>query len=112
MLADQLAIGVYVATGDLPVTETYGLRALVRRAAVSAATNLVEGCSRDSDREFVRFLGVALGSTREVIYLIDLAHRLKLLAAKEASELSTLGGRTAAAIAGLKNAVKARYKAS
>ena len=109
MLADDMAIRVYSATQKFPPAETYGLRSQIRRAAVSTSTNIVEGCGRDSDREYVRFLEMAFGSCREVIYLVDLAGRLEMLDAKCSSDLSLFGGRVAAALAALKRSVRQRY---
>src|SRR4029079_16765498 len=74
-LADSLAIDIYQATKNFPSEERYGLQAQIRRAAVSAATNIVEGCARRSDREYVNFLNVATGSAAEVRYLCDLSCR-------------------------------------
>lgn len=101
-LADELTIRIYKATQSFPRAETYGLRAQVRRAAVSVPTNIVEGCARESDREYVRFLEVAFGSAREVIYLVDLARRLEMMDSDEASALKLFGGRVAAALAALR----------
>jgi four helix bundle protein len=101
-LADDLTLRVYKATQDFPRAETYGLRAQVRRAAVSVPTNIVEGCARQSEREYGRFLEVAFGSAREVIYLLDLASRLELLDRTTAEELTLFAGRVAAALAALR----------
>ena len=111
-LADEIALRVYVATRDFPNTETYGLRAQMRRAAVSTATNIVEGCARDSDREYVRFLTVAFGSIREVIYLVELAGRLEMLKPEISGDLALFGGRAAAAIAALKKAMREKANRS
>ena len=107
-LADEMALRVYSATADFPKAETFGLRAQVRRAAVSVPTNIVEGCARDSNREYVRYLEVAFGSSREVNYLIDLAARLNLLDPKLAQETVMYGGRVSAALAALKKSVRSR----
>ena len=101
-LADQLTIRIYLATTDFPSAETYGLRAQIRRAAVSVPTNIVEGCARESRRDYARFLDIAFGSARELNYLIDLAARLGMVERKIADELGNLGGRVAAALAALK----------
>ncbi len=101
-LADEFAIRVYSATRGFPVDERYGLRSQIRRAAVSAPTNMVEGCARESEREKARFFEIAFGSAREAIYLIDLAGRLDLLDRLVARELTLFGGRVAAALAALR----------
>lgn len=103
-LADELTLRVYVATTDFPPSETYGLRAQIRRAAVSVPTNIVEGCARESRPDYRRFLDIAFASALELNYLIDLSARLGMIDRKVADELGTLGGRVAAALAGLKKA--------
>jgi four helix bundle protein len=85
--ADGLVIAVYRATAAFPVEERYVLQTQIRRAAISAATNIVEGCARRSTREYVQFLNVANGSTAEACYLVNVAHRLGFLSAKAETEL-------------------------
>lgn len=101
-LADEFATRVYAATRDFPVEERYGLRSQIRRAAVSAPTNTVEGCARDSERDKARFFEIAFASAREAIYLIDLAGRLELLDEHVARELAARGDRVAATLAALR----------
>ena len=105
-LADQLVLRIYSGTRTFPQTETYGLRAQLRRAAVSIPTNIVEGCARESERELIRFLEIAFASTREVNYLIGLASRLHLMDDSAAGELVLLGGRVAAALAALRKSFR------
>jgi four helix bundle protein len=52
--ADALALRVYHATRGLPLEERYGLQSQIWRAAVSVASNIVEGCARRSDKEYGR----------------------------------------------------------
>lgn len=111
-LADEMAIRVYSATREFPRAEIYGLRAQIRRAAVSTSTNIVEGCARESDREYARFLEMAFGSCREVIYLVDLAGRLEMLNPKLSADVCLFGGRVAAALAALNKSVRQRLRAS
>ncbi|MEO7158840.1 MAG: four helix bundle protein, partial [Vicinamibacterales bacterium] len=59
--------------------ERYGLQAQMRRAAVSAAANIVEGCARKSTREYLNFLNVAAGSASETRYLLSVAARIGVL---------------------------------
>jgi four helix bundle protein len=76
----QLALAVYSATKSFPTDERYGLTSQTRRAAFSAAANIVEGSSRRTAREFHRFLDIALSSLSEVGYALRFAHEAGLLA--------------------------------
>jgi four helix bundle protein len=51
----------------------------LRRAAVSVASNIVEGCARRSTKEYLNFLNIAAGSASEARYLTDLCCRLGFL---------------------------------
>lgn len=59
--------------------ENFGLKSQMRRAAVSVPSNIVEGCSRSGEKDFVRFLEVAFGSLRELSYQLTLSARLGYL---------------------------------
>ena len=86
-LADELVGPIYRCTQVFPVEERYGLQAQIRRAAVSVPTNIVEGCARRSTKDYLYFLGVAMGSASEVRYLLTLAGRLEFLPAAEGESL-------------------------
>jgi len=78
-LADELALLVYRATCSFPRDEHFGLRAQMRRAAVSAASNIVEGCARRTQADYLHFLDMAFGLFRELDYQVSLANRLGYL---------------------------------
>ncbi|HWR20332.1 MAG TPA: four helix bundle protein [Verrucomicrobiae bacterium] len=75
-LADEVAALIYRATRGFPKEEIYGLASQMRRAAVSVPSNIVEGCARESQVEYLRFLEIAFGSLRELHYQFDSALRL------------------------------------
>ena len=75
-LADELAVLVYQVTNNFPKKEIYGLTSQIRRAAVSVPSNIVEGCARESQAEYLRFLEIAFGSLRELHYQYTLSRRL------------------------------------
>jgi four helix bundle protein len=86
-LADSLVVRLYRATASFPAEERFGIRAQLRRAAVSAATNIVEGTARRSLAEYLSFLNIATASASETRYLIDLAERLGFLTREAATDL-------------------------
>lgn len=75
-LADELVIHIYSVTRNFPSEEKYGLTQQIRRAVVSVTSNLVEGCYRKNDKEFVRFIEIAFASLKEAHYQINLSMRL------------------------------------
>ncbi|MDD2706722.1 MAG: four helix bundle protein [Verrucomicrobiae bacterium] len=75
-LADEVAILIYRITRGFPKEEIYGLTAQMRRGAVSVPSNIVEGCARESQDEYLRFLEIAFSSLRELHYQCGLAKRL------------------------------------
>lgn len=76
VLADELVIQIYQLTQKFPKEEMYGLTSQMRRAAVSIPSNIVEGCTREGEVEYLRFLEIAFGSLRELHYQLSLANRL------------------------------------
>ena len=57
---------IYKLSHGLPNDERFGLISQIRRASVSIPSNIAEGCGRQSDKEFKRFLEIALGSAFEL----------------------------------------------
>lgn len=75
----KLTLAVYQATAVFPKDELYGLTSQVRRASSSIPANIAEGCGREGDIEFARFLQIAMGSASELQYHLLLAHDLGFL---------------------------------
>jgi len=100
-LADQLALAVYQVTRTFPREEQFGLTSQMRRAAVSVASNIVEGSARHSERDYLRFLDMAYGSARELQYQISLAQRLGFLDNKSHYSLLASSEETSKVLNGL-----------
>ena len=77
--AHVLTLAVYEATAAFPREEAYGLTSQIRRACASIPANIAEGCGRDGETEFGRFLYIAQGSASELDYHLLLAHDLRML---------------------------------
>ena len=75
-LAMELAEAVYRCTAGFPRSELFGLVAQMRRAAISIPSNIAEGRSRSTSKEFHHFLSIALGSLAELETQLELAIRL------------------------------------
>ena len=84
-LADEVAILVYRVTAGFMKEEVFGLTSQIRRAAVSVPSNIVEGCARDSEADYLRFLNIAFGSLRELHYQLNLSKRLGFLPNQDSS---------------------------
>ncbi len=88
-LIDDLVMRVYGATRQFPREEMFGLTSQVRRAVVSAASNIVEGSGRQSQSDYVHFLTMAYGSLREAQYQMSIANRLGYLIAKDYEDFAS-----------------------
>ena len=75
----ELVLAIYEASALFPSSELYGLTSQVRRAASSIPANIAEGCGRSTDRDFARFLQIAMGSASELEYHLILARDLGFL---------------------------------
>ncbi|HEX6964542.1 MAG TPA: four helix bundle protein [Gemmatimonadaceae bacterium] len=88
--AHRLTLEIYRSTSRFPVDERFGIKAQLQRAAASIGANIAEGCGRQTDRELVGFLQIAMGSASEVEYELLLARDLDLLDASTHAVLDRL----------------------
>ncbi len=86
-IADKLALLVYKATKKFPKSEIWGLTSQMRRAAVSAPANIVEGSARKNRNEYLQFLYIAISSLAELNYYIRFTKELGYLDTNEYEEL-------------------------
>jgi four helix bundle protein len=105
-LADQLTLAVYKHTAAMPRDERFGLTMQIRRAAVSIPSNIVEGCARNSETDYVRFLDIALGSACELEYQLSLALRLGYLPEGDHRPVADLAAQTSRTLNGLIRALR------
>ena len=105
-LADEFVIAVYGATKTFPKDELYGITSQLRRASVSVPANIVEGCARPTEADYIRFLSIALASLREAGYLLSLAHRLGYLPNDQAATVQAMYDETARVLSGLISALR------
>lgn len=79
----SLVKGIYELTSTLPDTEKFGLISQMNRCSVSIPSNIAEGCSRDSQKDFIRFLQISLGSAFELETQLEICIELDFIAREE-----------------------------
>ena len=77
--AIKLAVEVYKISAAFPADERYGLTSQIKRAVVSIASNVAEGAGRNTNGEFIQFLGIANGSSFEVTTQLIIAAELGIV---------------------------------
>ncbi|WP_047416023.1 four helix bundle protein [Cellulophaga sp. Hel_I_12] len=82
-----LAKDVYNLLKSFPITEKFGLVSQMSRCAVSISSNIAEGCSRDSQKDFSRFLQIALGSSFELETQLEISRQLNFINETDFTEI-------------------------
>lgn len=85
--AMELTVKVYQLTSFFPTDEKYGLTRQINRSAISIPSNIAEGAGRNTDGEFINFLGIANGSSFELYTQLELATLLELAAKEKVEKL-------------------------
>jgi len=106
--AMNFCLKIYAVTKSFPKEELYGITSQIRRATTSIALNIAEGSACPSKKEFIRFLYISLRSQYEVVTLIKLCHRLKLLEDRQNDELLDAAGEVGRLVQGLINSLKTK----
>jgi four helix bundle protein len=78
-MAMDLSVEVYKATSKFPKEEIYGLTSQIKRSAISIPSNISEGAGRNSNKEFIHFLGIANGSSYELQTQLIISNKLNLI---------------------------------
>lgn len=85
-----LTLKIYHYTKDnFPKDELYGLVSQIRRSSSSIPTNIAEGCGRDTNPDFRRYLVISTGSCSELEYQLQLSKDLGYLSSEAFDELTT-----------------------
>lgn len=82
----DVSIKTYSLTGGFPAEEKFGLVSQLNRAAVSISSNIAEGASRSTNKDFRRFLEIAIGSAFEVESQLLLATKLNIVSETSVAE--------------------------
>ena len=72
----DLVENIYKLVNTFPKEEVYALTDQLKRASVSIPSNIAEGSNRNTTKEFIQFLYIALGSASEVETQLIISHRL------------------------------------
>lgn len=79
---------VYKVTRNFPKEEMWGLTSQIKRSAISVGSNIAEGSSKRSTREFIRFLNISYGSLAELEAQLIMAYELEFLPQKDLTLLT------------------------
>ena len=104
--ASELAALVYASTARFSAAERAVLGAQMRRAALSVPANIAEGNGRASRAEYLRFLGMAWGSLKELGSHVDLAAAAAQLPPPQVAELRTRIRHTGQLLHGLRTSLR------
>jgi len=111
-LSMEMAEQTYHLTIRFPKQETFGLASQIQRAAVSVPSNIAEGHARDSTKEFLHPISIALGSLAELETQLLLSGRLGYVGSDELDSISLLVDQTGRMIRGLQKSLKTRVRES
>jgi four helix bundle protein len=103
--AMELVAECYRLTQKFPKNEEFGLKAQMRRAAISIPSNIAEGHTRHHGKEFVQFLYLVLGSLAELETQLELSRVLAYLDIDESEKVIGSCQELGRMLNGLKNAI-------
>ena len=101
---------VYEATASYPQAEQFGLTSQMRRSAVSIPSNIAEGCGRNSNKELVQFLYIALGSSSELETQIIISNELGFLNKEKTDSILSMINEIIRMTSSLIQSIKTRTK--
>ncbi len=84
----DLVLAIYDITKQFPDYEKFGLSSQMQRCTVSIPSNIAEGAARNSNKEFVQFLYVSLGSLSELETQLIISYKLNYISEEIFNELT------------------------
>ena len=75
-LSIEVVKDIYEITKSFPKEEVFGLTSQIKKAAISIPSNIAEGASRQTNKEFIQFLYISLGSASELETQLIIAREL------------------------------------
>lgn len=84
----DLVSEIYKLTAIFPKEEMYSLTAQIKRSAISIPSNIAEGAARESNKEYIRFLYISLGSLAELDTQLLIANDLEFIKSDEYKKVS------------------------
>ena len=85
--AKDFSVFTYEITSKFPSSEIYGITSQIKRAAVSIPSNIAEGAGRNTNKDFSRFISIALGSAFELETQFIIASELNFITEENVEEL-------------------------
>jgi four helix bundle protein len=108
----DLVESIYKVSALFPKSEVFGLCSQLQRAAISIPSNIAEGHARDSTKEYLRFISIAMGSLAELETQLILASRLNYLEQERLGELMGQTGEIGRMLRGLQSSLRAKLAPS
>ncbi len=84
----NIVLKVYKSANGFPKEELYGLTSQIKRSAISIPSNIAEGSGRGTDKEFNRFMDIALGSSFELETQLVIAKTLDFISEEDFKTIS------------------------
>ena len=106
--AIDLVVEIYKISKLLPKEETYGISDQIRRSAVSIPSNIAEGQSRNSIKEFIQFLSIARGSLAELETQLLICIKVNMLSEDNITEAQNIITEIGKMIKGLMNKLNSK----
>ncbi len=97
-------------TARYPTDEKYGLTSQLRRAVISVSSNLAEGNSRSTKKEYVRFIEIAYSSLMEVVSQVFISKRLGLINDEDLRSIRNHADEITRMFSGLKKSLQREVK--